>query len=314
MVAMQTQQDASIDAAVLSLLRTIPRTWAARTADSLTHAEEKALVALTAAGLVERRLTLRLRMHGDDDALRCTIVATGACGLEVAIEQIAAAAFARWEKEWKRHRESTDRDAPKLFCERIGLGEWRLTDTGVLAQEDAVSAGERRVLDWVLWRGCFDGRERLRGDGSMFQRKPLTGEGRLESLEFERISPPTVMQSGVRIENWDEGAVAFRKLFEAFYRTEKSPSQVVGETFSPADIREALDTSGPTLAKYADAAQVRRPGRGGHNHLYTRDEYRRILVAMATGTGDVKLKAKARSLLAVLDLGNKTQVKAKKQS
>jgi hypothetical protein len=60
--------------ALKKLLTTIPTQWEGVNADSLTAEEEKALFHLVAAGLVERRLSLKLQMFNDPVSFEATFL------------------------------------------------------------------------------------------------------------------------------------------------------------------------------------------------------------------------------------------------
>lgn len=71
-----------------SLLCTIPERWSVFDNDNLTATEQQALFLLTAAGLVDRRFGLCLKMAGQPVAVEARFSATGEYGLVEAIEPI----------------------------------------------------------------------------------------------------------------------------------------------------------------------------------------------------------------------------------
>lgn len=78
-----------IEAAVESLLRTIPERWTDFDHDALAATEQRALFLLVAAGLVERRIGVRGEFAGQRLAVEFTIDATGEYGLVEAMEPVS---------------------------------------------------------------------------------------------------------------------------------------------------------------------------------------------------------------------------------
>ena len=77
----QTDAEADIlKPAIAGLLRALPETWAEFEPDKLTATESTALFLLGAAGLVERRCRLRLRMLNHPTMFEATFTATGERG------------------------------------------------------------------------------------------------------------------------------------------------------------------------------------------------------------------------------------------
>jgi hypothetical protein len=112
--------------AAVQLLGRVPKTWAA--VPELSHLESQGLGLLVAGGLVERRLSMRLRAVGDKRAVAIRFRFTGQAGLAQAVEPALAEAWALWEAAWKAGR--------KVYVEPSeGEGEWRLTDQGELAEK-----------------------------------------------------------------------------------------------------------------------------------------------------------------------------------
>jgi hypothetical protein len=94
---------------------------------------------LVAAGLVERRFSVRLRGVGDSRAVAARFRFTGQAGLIEALEPALAEAWDLWGKEGNNvYVESSD-----------GEGEWRLTDQGEQAAQEA-ARGEVDYLTTFL--------------------------------------------------------------------------------------------------------------------------------------------------------------------
>ncbi|WP_169981222.1 hypothetical protein [Tautonia rosea] len=201
------------------LLRTVPETWAEFDPDSLSESEEQALMLLTAAGMIGRRVTFRLQMFGHSEAVEATISLTGEYGLVEAMDSLSSGMWDVWRDIFERRKAGDQKDEPAFHCERVGKEQWRLTDQGVLARSDLDEGEESRVFDFVLRRGFFNGQPRLMPDGRLSQRLPVAGKGKLERMR--RVKPETDT-AGVSITNWDAGAHAFASAFEAFLKA-KAP-------------------------------------------------------------------------------------------
>ncbi len=126
--------------AAMALLPRIPKVWDG--VPELSHLDEKALGLLVACGLVERRLTLRLRCAGDERAVLVSFRFTGQEGLAQALEPPLAEACALWAEAWKTGR--------KVYTELSnGQGQWRLTDCGEDAVQE-IARGDMEYLQDVL--------------------------------------------------------------------------------------------------------------------------------------------------------------------
>lgn len=77
-------QDDNIESLVTCFLRTVPETWTDHDPLTLSELQERAVYLLTTAGMIERRVTLRLRMVGHPVAVEATITMTGEAGLATA--------------------------------------------------------------------------------------------------------------------------------------------------------------------------------------------------------------------------------------
>ena len=76
--------------AIESLLRRIPDRWQSVDIDQLSVTEQRAILLLVGAGLVERRSSIRLGMAGQGEAIEATVAVTGEAGLLQAIEPLLA--------------------------------------------------------------------------------------------------------------------------------------------------------------------------------------------------------------------------------
>ena len=200
---------------VAALLRRIPERWAEYDADALTATESQALFLLVAAGMVERRIRLRARLHNHPVAVEATITATGEYGFVEAMEPVLATMWAEWKDAYHAWRTGETRGAPFSINEHLKPDEWRLTDQGALARADLDGDSPHVALDFVLRRGFFDGQPGLilePGRERVSQRGAVRGYGRLVTMRKVQAdaSPPAV-----NIGNWKEGADAFAAAFEA---------------------------------------------------------------------------------------------------
>lgn len=211
-----TQPD-SIETNIFDFLRTIPETWIDHDPNSLSELQERAVELLTAAGMIERRVTLRLRMAGHPLAVEATVTMTGEAGLAQAMEFVLRDIWNDWRDAFEKHG-----DGPSAHCERIGSEQWRLTAEGAIARNDLDAGNSATVFDFVLRRGFFDDRPRLMPDGNIRQRLPVPGRGALERLQ--RVSsdagPP-----GVVIANWEAGGAAFAAAFAELLKSKPTAAE-----------------------------------------------------------------------------------------
>ena len=186
---------------VANLFRVVPETWGTFDIAAMTSAEERTLFLLTAAGMVEQRLRFRVRMVTAPTSLEAVLTVTGEHGFREAMNPLLAKAWSLWEERFKAWNAGDAHETPPFIVESVPASEWRLTDSGVLARND-IDAGDNGGVDFVLWRGFFDGRSRPTPDGRIFRRLPEPGRGRLESLT-ERDTGPDLPR--VNVANWGEG-------------------------------------------------------------------------------------------------------------
>ena len=210
------------------LLRRIPERWAEYDADALTATESRALFLLIAAGMVERRIRMRTRLHNHPVAIEVTVTATGEYGLAEAMEPVHASMWGEWKAAFLVWRTGETRGAPFSITEHLKPDEWRLTDQGVLARNDLDGGRACVVLDFVLRRGFFDGQPRLiqePGRERVSRREPVRGYGQL--VKMRKVHTGEVSLPAVNIGNWQVGADAFAASFEEVL---KAPFGKVGDS------------------------------------------------------------------------------------
>ena len=202
--------DDPVRGAIVALLQRIPETWSQFELDSLTEPEERGLQLLTAAGMVERRFHLQIRMHGSGQAIHASLKATGEFGLVEAVESLAAGLWQDWKQAYEEWKQGEAADARPFQCQLRPPAEWRLTEHGMLARQDVIDGKETTVVDFVLQRGFFDGQRHQINDKTTW-REPVRGSGSLLSLE--KVSAEAA-PTGLPIANWEEGAQIFAKVLE----------------------------------------------------------------------------------------------------
>lgn len=169
-----------LEAAVAKWLRAIPEVWTSVGDLKATDADERAVFALVAAGLVERRIGVKVGMGGRTAAISMELVVTGEYGLVEAMRHAE-----------QRIREIWTRESRSMFgfwvrqlsfrVTRCAPDDWRLTHQGVIARADL--AVEGRTAGEIAFVGC---RQRavqftLRR-GAHIGRPPVRGTGRVESI------------------------------------------------------------------------------------------------------------------------------------
>lgn len=214
--------------AVAGLLARIPEKWEPVPSDLSDH-EKQALVALIAAGLVERRITFSIRLPGQQERAIIAIEITGEGGLAEAMEGALQELWLRWGKRWAELRGEVG--SPKHIIE-TKEDYWRLSSHGKIAKEDLESEdplNRRCPIDFVLRRGFFDGAPKLMPDGRIVRREPVRGYGRLLRCQIENAPSGSL---GVEVNNWQAGAEAFAKAFERFLQnlgSSPAPSPASGQ-------------------------------------------------------------------------------------
>lgn len=237
--------DALLQDAVAALLRRVPERWAEYDADALTATESQALFLLVAAGMVERRIRLRARLHNHPVAVEATITATGEYGFVEAMEPVLASMWAEWKDAYNAWRTGETRGAPLSVTEHLKPDEWRLTDQGALARADLDGDSPHVALDFVLRRGFFDGQPRLipePGGTRVSQREAVRGKGHLVALR--KVRTDSVPTASVNIGNWKEGADAFAAAFQAVAKAEGNNGKPV-----ESEPRDATPEQAPKRAK-----------------------------------------------------------------
>ncbi|MBL8765263.1 MAG: hypothetical protein JNM07_13445 [Phycisphaerae bacterium] len=203
--------------AIEALLRRIPEKWQRVDTDQLSVTEQQTLLRLVAAGLVERRNTLRLDMAGQNEAFEATIAVTGEAGLLMAIEPVLAESWSRWSgaiEDWRRRTGAASRP---FMVTKVGGDEWRLTENGLLARADlsvpldsklsrehaSVIASRERVIDFVMKAGALEDRPPVRGAGQLVS---------FRSVAEEKATPPSPLPTThVNLTNAADIAAAFRE-------------------------------------------------------------------------------------------------------
>lgn len=245
--------DELIQTAVAALLRRVPERWEEYDADSLTATELKALFLLVAAGMVERRIRLRIRLNNHPLAVEATVTATGEYGFAAAMEPVLGAMWTEWKDAFAAWRSGETRGSPSTVTEHLKPDDWRLTDQGLLARTDLDNGDAQVALDFVLRRGFFDGNPRLilePGAPRISQREPVAGCGRLVTMRKVQADglPPVTVNVG----NWAEAANAFEAVFHKIMRN-GGPPQANGNGRAVreggrVDTEEAPGSADPTLS------------------------------------------------------------------
>ncbi|MCC6229194.1 MAG: hypothetical protein IT432_08220 [Phycisphaerales bacterium] len=196
-----------------ALLRRIPDKWQRVDTEQLSVTEQQTLLRLVAAGLVERRNTLRLDMAGQNESFEATIAVTGEAGLLMAIEPVLAESWSRWSgaiEDWRRRTGAASRP---FRVTKVGGDEWRLTENGLLARADlsvpldsklsrehaSVIASRERVIDFVMKAGALE------------DRPPVHGAGQLVSFRSVAAEKATPQTTHVNLTNAADIAAAFRE-------------------------------------------------------------------------------------------------------
>ncbi len=230
--------DNDLHTPIEQLLRSIPKIWGTFDIDSLSQAEQDALARLTAAGLVERRHRMRLRMISRNDGFDATFEATGCCGLIDALGGLLRQAFDEWETDfvaWKKR----DDAAPPFVVECIQPSHWRLTTDGVSARSDldADETARRCVFDFVLRQGIFDGKARLL-DNKILHPPHVRGQGRL--IACEKISEDARQAAVVNIGNFGPNGETLSQVLEQWF-TQKTSTEKPNATATTEPETTATD-------------------------------------------------------------------------
>jgi predicted DNA-binding protein (UPF0251 family) len=249
-----------LEPAINDLLRRIPETWEVYDPDSLTETQSQALFMLQAAGMVERRERLRVRMLDRKTAVEATITATGEYGAVEALEPLVEELWADWQSDYRKWSRGDRRETSPFHSERLSPSEWRLTDQGVLARKSLLDGEKAVVYDFVLKRGFFDGQPRSLPDGRVFRREHVRGKGSLV-----KVTKLTEGQTGapgtVNIGNWGEGVSDFDKMlsskFDALLSALKQVQPVIKKPAAKRRRRPAMNSKlKPLTEKQTEAVQI----------------------------------------------------------
>lgn len=240
----------SLEQLIGDMLRTVPETWTDFDPSKLSELQARAVDLLTAAAMIERRVTLRLLMAGQPVAVEATITMTGETGLAQAMEFVLKDLWNDWREAFEQRG-----DGVVSLCERIGNEQWRLTTEGVLARNDLDAGNAATVLDFVLKRGFFDERPRLMPDGRLGQRMPVAGRGTLERIR--RVSSDAG-PANMAIANWDAGAEAFAKAFAELLKAKQAAAEPASAPTAahPSFALLRVFTNGIVDDRINEAAQV----------------------------------------------------------
>jgi hypothetical protein len=192
--------------------------------------EERALFLLTAAGLVDRRATIRLTMAGQEGEFEATFVATGEAGLARALQPFLEELRARWAAAFVLWTRTHGPHSVPFHSSAVGEPEWRLTDQGVLAcGELNVASGDpsRSIpVDFVMRAGRYRGRPAVGGEGRLIAKK----------LPAKPPEPPAVPVSVVNLQQL--GEALGQALGPLLQRTSADPPKSdpprAGETPAPS--------------------------------------------------------------------------------
>lgn len=277
-----------------------------------TPPESQALFLLVAAGMVERRIRLRVRLHNHPVAVEATIAATGEDGFAEAMKAMLASMWGEWKDAYHAWRTGETRGAPFSITEHLKPDEWRLTDQGALGRADLDGDSPHGALDCVLRHVFFDGRPRLvpkPGRERVSQRGNVRGSGRLVTMRKVPADAPA--PPAVSIGNWEEGADAFAAAFERLVKAafeakaaaeglvvpDKAPAAPKTPTYTVAALRDMTGLGNNALNRYAKAANVTTPRRGERDFKYTLADVRAILQTIIASTAEDKLRDRCKSAL-----------------
>lgn len=177
------------------LLRQIPVEWETIDLDAITAFDGRAMVLLLAAGLVERKVGLRIDSLIDSFAADIEFVATGEYGVAEALQPVILQMWLQAQESYGAWLEQHG-DKPTARC-IMTSNAWRLTDQGVIARADLDQTEDDRslVFEFVLRVGRFARRDSIRGAGQL--------------KRFDRPASSTPADHPVTVTNWDQGAEAF---------------------------------------------------------------------------------------------------------
>jgi hypothetical protein len=251
--------------AIAGLLNAIPFTWAEFDSDRMSARQSQALLLLTAAGMVDRRIRCRISFANHPVSFELRIQATGEAGYDQAMQSASAIQHETWRDAWAAWIKSDTREQSPFHTQPLKPEEWRLTDQGELAREELAGtspgACPRGVLDFVLKRGLYgpgywarriiSGQPITGDDAKILQthqaagrdlnelsRPSVVGSGML--IEIKKVDHSHVVQ-GVRLTNWGEGAQAFAESFDGmlgkYFEALSTPGS--GGSYPPPPVDDA---------------------------------------------------------------------------
>lgn len=227
--------------AAIALLARIPKTWKAL--PELSALEGKALSLLTAAGLVECRFAVRFRSVGDQRVVATRFRFTGEAGLIDAVDPALAEAWTLWGQL-----------GTKVYVEPgDDVGEWRLTEYGEQAAQEAANGDTLYLNDWLRTPGVpgVEGLGPLRFMPGL-HRPVAPGEGHAERVEIVNTEAKPV---SVKVENLAEvsgplGDIA-RTLQDGMRRLEEAIRATKASAAAPENTSAPSET-GPTVGRIWD--------------------------------------------------------------
>jgi len=231
----------------MKLLARVLKTWAA--VPELSQLEQKGLGLLVAAGLVERRLCLRLRAVGKKRAVEVRFRFSGETGLAQAMEPGLAESWSRWETHLTAGR--------KVYVEwPEGEGEWRLTDMGEQAEKDRQgSLADVQGLRHFLRRPGVPGADELPPEYRFLLgvRPVVSGEGHVERVEIVNVDSQSL---SVHVDNLEKLSGPARDIARAvevgFQRLVEAKKEMTGQTEANGDEFDELSVGSKLIALYKE--------------------------------------------------------------
>jgi hypothetical protein len=199
------EEVALLEVAISQLLGRVTEKWQSCDLNDLTSLEQRAQFLLIAAGMIERRMEMKVECLIASFSAEFELVATGEYGIADALDPLIHQMWTAVSEVWIT---SHGKGATTHF--EIISDSWRLTDQGVIARNDLAktSYDRRTVFDFVLRQRFFSSRPGVRGVGRMVKMTRTDGP---------QESPTPNAPTPVSITNWDEGVKLFsEELASAF--------------------------------------------------------------------------------------------------
>jgi hypothetical protein len=136
---------------IIDLLKSLPEAWQEFRANSGSAVYENALALLVAAGMVEQRRNMRLRIPGYSKVVFLQFRGSGKDALRKVLEMIKPTLT-----EWAV---AVGKTSEGVFFETNPVFQMRLTDQGCQAKQDIEQGQIKRVLDFVHKSGFFQFRD-----------------------------------------------------------------------------------------------------------------------------------------------------------